>query len=320
MLTKQSFLPLSAFFALSLAFSLSWAKSPQTNTKLGTNALANKSANSGNTAVGFDALHLDAGGANNTAVGSGALAAHVTGNTNTAVGLDALHDNTGSDDSTAVGASALIQSTGERNTAVGSLALLTNESGTENTAIGFFADVSAANLTRATAIGARAIATESNSIMLGTDTDTVIAANTMRVTFIPPLPSAAQVCFDAPGNLLQCGASSLRWKTNVRPFTPGLDVITALKPIAFDWKKDGRADIGLGAEDVAEVASFLTFSDKQGEIEGVRYEKIPLLLINAIKEQQQAIEKQREQNAALATRIERLEALLRERTAAAEAR
>jgi hypothetical protein len=175
-------------------------------------------------------------------------------------------------------------------------------------------------LTRATAIGARATATESNSIMLGTDTDTVIAANTMRVTFIPPLPSAAQVCFDAPGNLLQCGASSLRWKTNIRPFTPGLDVITALKPIAFDWKKDGRADIGLGAEDVAEVASFLTFSGKQGEIEGVRYEKIPLLLINAIKEQQQAIERQREQNAALAARIERLEELLRERTAAADAR
>jgi hypothetical protein len=112
----------------------------------------------------------------------------------------------------------------------------------------------------------------------------------------------------------------LRWKTNIRLFTAGLDVIRALKPIAFDWKKDSRADIGLGAEDVAEVASFLTFSNQQGEIEGVRYEKIPLLLINAIKEQQQAIERQRDENAALAARVERLEELLRERTAAAESR
>ena len=115
-----------------------------------------------------------------------------------------------------------------------------------------------------------------------------------RVGNIPLEASAAQVCFNNSGDLLQCGASSLRLKQNVRPYPHGLDIVRHLRPISFDWKEDGRTDIGLGAEDVARVAPTLTFTNEQGEPIGVKYEKLSLLLINALQEQQAQIERQRE--------------------------
>jgi endosialidase-like protein len=116
-----------------------------------------------------------------------------------------------------------------------------------------------------------------------------------RVTKIPLLASSASVCFNAAGDLLQCGASSLRWKTNVTPFNDGLDIVRQLRPIGFNWKEDGRPDIGLGAEDVAKVIPSLAFTNSDGEVEGVKYEKLNLLLINAIQQQQAQIEQQQAQ-------------------------
>ena len=67
-----------------------------------------------------------------------------------------------------------------------------------------------------------------------------------------------------------------------------------MRPISFNWKEDGRPDIGLGAEEVAKVAPSLTFTDDKGEVTGVKYERLSMLLINAIKEQQAQIKEQRE--------------------------
>src|SRR5262249_20345834 len=43
-------------------------------------------------------------------------------------------------------------------------------------------------------------------------------AGRARIGSIPSEPSTGQVCFNVAGDLLQCGASSLKWKTNVAPF------------------------------------------------------------------------------------------------------
>jgi hypothetical protein len=116
-----------------------------------------------------------------------------------------------------------------------------------------------------------------------------------RIGTIPLEASNGSVCFlGSTGDLVQCGASSLKWKTNVQPFRSGLDIIQRLRPISFNWKQDGLADIGLGAEDVAKVAPSLTFTDDKGEVTGVKYERLSMLLINAIKEQQAQIQQQRE--------------------------
>jgi Chaperone of endosialidase len=110
-----------------------------------------------------------------------------------------------------------------------------------------------------------------------------------------------------------CNTSSLRYKTNIRPYTLGLDLIARLNPISFNWKQTGRADLGLAAEEVAKVAPSFTFTNSKGEIEGVRYDRLNVPLINAIKQQQEQIETLRAQNAALNARLRSIERIVRKR-------
>jgi hypothetical protein len=111
-----------------------------------------------------------------------------------------------------------------------------------------------------------------------------------RVGSIPLEASVAQVCFNQAGDLLQCGASSMKWKTDVHPFRSGLDTLLKLRPISFNWKESGTADIGLGAEDVAAAAPELALRDADGNIAGVKYDKLNIVLINAVREQQRQID------------------------------
>jgi hypothetical protein len=107
---------------------------------------------------------------------------------------------------------------------------------------------------------------------------------------------ATALCRNASNQISTC-SSSLRYKTNVTPFQGGLSLISRLRPIAFDWKANGEADLGLAAEEVAEVEPLLVIHNEKGEVEGVKYDRINVLLINAIKEQQAEIEAQHATNA-----------------------
>jgi hypothetical protein len=87
----------------------------------------------------------------------------------------------------------------------------------------------------------------------------------------------------------------LRYKTNIAPFNFGLNLVNKLKPITFDWKEGGMADLGLGAEDVAAIEPLLVNYNKDGQVEGVKYDRIGVVLLNAVKEQQQQIQTQQKQ-------------------------
>ena len=104
-----------------------------------------------------------------------------------------------------------------------------------------------------------------------------------------------------------CSSSSLRYKTNIDTFRPGLSLIRQLRPITFDWRSDGSHDFGLGAEEVEAVAPQLVFY-RNNKIEGVRYDRIGVVLINAVKEQQAQIEAQQEQSTKQQAQIESLRA------------
>jgi len=58
-------------------------------------------------------------------------------------------------------------------------------------------------------------------------------------------------------------------------------------------------DVGLGAEDVERVEPLLTFRNDKGEIEGVKYNQLSAMFVNAIREQQAQIERQQVQIEAL---------------------
>lgn len=99
------------------------------------------------------------------------------------------------------------------------------------------------------------------------------------------------LCRNASLQISTC-SSSLRYKTNINPFSNGLAFVNRLQPISFDWKDGGMKDVGFGAEDIAKIdPRFVTYNDK-GQVEGVKYDRIGVVLVNAVKEQQTQIERQ----------------------------
>jgi hypothetical protein len=102
---------------------------------------------------------------------------------------------------------------------------------------------------------------------------------------------STQLCRNASNQISTC-SSSLRYKTNIQPFIGGLAVLNRLRPITFDWKDGGMHDLGFGAEDIAAVEPLLVTHNSKGEVEGVKYDRITAVLVNAVKEQQEQIKRQ----------------------------
>src|SRR3989475_8079300 len=275
-----------------------------------------------NSFFGGDAGRLNTGGSMNSFFGVQAGSSNFTGQNNSYFGDSAGFRATGSSN-TFIGASADFTNespSGNRNTLIGANTVLGSGgqfSPDNATAIGANARVDQGNFLVLGSINGVNFATANTNVGIGTTTPTArlhVVGNTnligsvginttdmtrtltvagrARVSNIPQEPSGASVCFNVNGDLLQCGASSLKWKTNVRSFRSGLDIIQQLRPISFNWKEDGRPDIGLGAEEVAKVAPSLTFTDDKGVVTGVKYERLSMLLINAVQEQQAIIEGQ----------------------------
>jgi hypothetical protein len=101
----------------------------------------------------------------------------------------------------------------------------------------------------------------------------------------------APVCHSVLQELAVC-VSSIIYKDNVRTFAPGLELIRRLRPVSFIWKQNGMADMGLIAEEVASVEPLLATYDHNGNIQGVKYDRVGVLAVNAIKEQQERIDMQ----------------------------
>lgn len=198
--------------------------------------------------------------------------------------------------------------TGDDNSFVGLDAGLANTTGSFNTVVGSASDLGAGNLTNATAIGAKAFVTTSNSLVLGqingvngatADTNVGIGTTSpvealhvdgrIRVTTLGSA-GATSLCRNASNQISTC-SSSRRYKTNITPFLSGLELIDRLHPVAFEWKHGGERDLGLVAEDVEQVEPLLVTYTALG-VEGVKYDRVAVVLLNAVKEQQELIKMQ----------------------------
>lgn len=121
----------------------------------------------------------------------------------------------------------------------------------------------------------------------------VIARN-LYVRQFNELPSSAPLCWrvsnaGVPALVVTNCSSSARYKTDLESFSGGLDLIHRLNPVTFRWKATSERDVGLIAEEVAQVEPLFTFKDSKGQIEGVKYANLSVLFINAIKQQQKQI-------------------------------
>ena len=91
----------------------------------------------------------------------------------------------------------------------------------------------------------------------------------------------------------------MRYKTNIAKLSSSLTLINKLHPVTFNWKANNQPDVGLVAEEVAKVEPLLTFRNDKDEIEGVKYDRVAVVLLNAVNEQQRLIERQQKQIDAL---------------------
>jgi len=130
-----------------------------------------------------------------------------------------------------------------------------------------------------------------------------VLTNNLYIRQFNQTGSPAHVCWKVapdhvPGLVLTTctsSESSLRYKTDLRPFSGGLSLVARLKPYNFAWKNTGTRELGLIAEDVAAAEPLLTYKNEKDEIEGVKYENLTVVLVNAIKEQQTQIDDLRKQ-------------------------
>ena len=86
--------------------------------------------------------------------------------------------------------------------------------------------------------------------------------------------------------------SSKRFKKKIKNFKNGLETISKLRPVVFDWKnKEIKNDIGLIAEEVHKVIPNLVGLNNEGEVVGIDYGKLTPILIQAVKELSAEIER-----------------------------
>ena len=121
---------------------------------------------------------------------------------------------------------------------------------------------------------------------------------TVRIA-APIASGGAALCIVNFGLIVNCSASSARYKQNITGLHSGLDVVRRLRPVGFTWKESGQRDIGLVAEEVNRVAPLLVTRDAAGNVEGVRYDRLGVILINAVHQQQEQIKRQQAEIEAL---------------------
>ncbi|MGI5828287.1 MAG: tail fiber domain-containing protein, partial [Patescibacteria group bacterium] len=85
-------------------------------------------------------------------------------------------------------------------------------------------------------------------------------------------------------------SSSQRYKKEIEDYEPVLDKLLDLRAVHFTWNEltisDGERDFGMIAEEVAALIPDLVIYNKEGIPEGLRYEKMGLLAIKGLQEQQ----------------------------------
>ncbi len=282
---------------------------PGGNTAEGQAALLSLTTGGFNTAVGFLSLRSNTTSGFNTAIGAGTLLAN-TADQNTAIGAGALLSSALGDTNTANGVFALASNvSGSGNTASGVNALLNNFSGNANTAVGKGA-LGSSDSNSNTALGFEAglgVTTAANVICIGAN---VVGANVDNSCYIGNIfgatSSGGTGVFINSGGKLGTMTSSRRFKDGIKPVESASEVLFALKPVTFRYKKEidpaGTSQFGLVAEEVEKVDPDLVVRDKDGKPYSVRYDQVNAMLLNEfLKEHRTVLELKKEIAALTAT-------------------
>ena len=222
-----------------------------------------------NTGFGQSALNAIAPGAtSNTVVGFEGLMLMTSGSLNTAIGCATGYS--------AGGSSGLL--TGSENIIIGNLAGSSyTSSESNNICIGTTGVVSESAVIRLGAFnGGETLQTK--CFIQGIRGTTTVNAN------------AVAVLIDSAGQLGTV-SSSIRYKENVQDMADESSPLMKLRPVIFNYKKQGLKDYGLIAEEVAEIFPELVIFNDQGEPETVKYHILCSILLNEVQKLSKRIEK-----------------------------
>ncbi len=298
------------------------------NTAVGTAALLFNTSGAGNTALGVLTLENNSTGDDNTAVGARALLNNEDGPANTAVGGNALSSNIGGHSNTAVGFGALPNSTtGVQNTALGRGAGFFNIGGHSNTSVGVGALSSNIGGDDNTAVGRSAgfNITGSGNVCIGEGALGVAgASDTTWIRNVNTLAQPVAGTVDIVTVRLSDGrighdVSSRRFKDDIKPMDEASEVLFALEPVTYHYKKEidptGSVGYGLIAEDVARLNPDLALRNAEGEIEGVHYQQINIMLLNEFLKEHRAFAEEQHKVRKLEATVADLIATVKEQAA-----
>jgi hypothetical protein len=240
-----------------------------------------------NTYVGTNSGSFTVGSASNTAIGASSMSVNTTGSNNTAVGRNTLTVNTTGAQNTAIGMSALAANTvGIQNTAIGASVGAAINTGTNNVMVGF-------GIGSSTTTGSNNIYIDGNSLSPANESNVIRIGNVQTKCFVKGIrgittgvADAIAVLVDSQGQLGTV-SSSIRFKTNINPMRDVSEHIYDLQPVSFVYKSDETAttQFGLIAEEVDAVFPELVIYEEDGTPYTVRYEVLPVLLLNEMKKQ-----------------------------------
>ena len=270
-----------------------FANESPNNTGIGYQALYNNQGTDGlNTAVGVYALlgggYPGSTGTSNTAVGFNAVSRYTTGNLNTGTGNYAVTAATTGSGNTGTGYSAVFGISGDNNTGIGLGALGGPNTGSDLTCIGYECVARAENIANGTAVGARAVVSQSNSLVLGGT-----GAYAVNVGIGVSTPSNVLTIARGAGHPVSDSwetYSSRRWKNHIKSLSDALGKVERLRGVSYDLKDSGKHEIGVIAEEVGQVVPEVVSYEANGkDATGVDYSRLTALLIEAVKEQQRDI-------------------------------
>ena len=225
--------------------------------------------------LGSDAGRLNTSGNENVFVGVSAGQNNTTGHTNIFIGSEAGGANVSGSENIFIG----------RRTGI-----LTSTIGTDNIALGNYIDFNN-DVSNTVVIGHDIQATRSNQIILGTNVQNTLVSGQLGIGNVPS-GGSTPLCLEPVNKIVSLCSSSIRFKDNVENFAGGLDLVKRLRPVSFTWKTGGMHDVGFVAEEVSDVEPLLATYNEHGEVQGVKYDRITTALVNAVKEQQNQIDRQ----------------------------
>jgi Chaperone of endosialidase len=212
--------------------------------------------------------------------------------------------------------SALLSLRGDGHTGSGfeesaSIVLRANEAWTPTATGSTIEFITAANGT--TSRQTRLFIDDDGQVGIGTSIPraTLEVAGTLRVETLGAAGTTA-LCRNFVNQIATC-SSSLRYKRDVEAFDGGLEMLGRLRPISFTWKAGGMRDVGFGAEDVAAIDPRLAVFNQAGEVEGVKYDRLTTVLVNAVKELEALVRTLREEKGELERRLTTIEGHVAER-------